>query len=142
MSVYLTLFISAFLSATLLPGSSEILLATLLNQGHDELSLWMWATTGNTLGSVINWLLGRYLLKFQHHRWFPFKEHSLKKAQRWFKRYGYWSLLLAWAPVVGDGLTFIAGVMKLRFDVFIVLTAAGKGLRYAILLGLFSWLMS
>lgn len=141
MVIYLSLFVSAFLSATLLPGSSEILLTSLLNQGHDNFSLWCWATAGNTLGSAVNWLLGRYLLRFQSRRWFPFRPHSLEKAQNWFQRYGVWSLLFAWAPVVGDALTFIAGVMKLRFDVFVVLTAVGKGLRYAIILGVFSWIM-
>lgn len=142
MFIYLSLFLSAFVSATLLPGSSEILLASLLNKGHDNILLWGWATAGNTLGSAVNWLLGRYFLHFQNRQWFPVRPDSLDKAQHWFQRYGVWSLLFAWAPVVGDALTLIAGVMKIRFDVFLVLTAVGKGLRYAIILGLFSWLMN
>ena len=88
----------------------------------------------------INWLLGRYLLRYQDRRWFPFRQNKLGRAQRWFQRYGVWSLLLAWAPVGGDALTFIAGLMRVRFDVFLTLTGIGKGARYAILLGLIAWL--
>jgi membrane protein YqaA with SNARE-associated domain len=134
------LFLSAFLSATLLPGSSEVLLVSLLTQGDEPLTLWVYATAGNTLGSVVNWILGRYLLQFQQRRWFPLKPAALLRAQLWFQRYGVWSLLLAWAPLIGDGLTFIAGVMRVRFMLFLLLTAIGKGLRYAIIVGLMDWL--
>lgn len=137
MDVYTGLFVAAFLSATLLPGTSEILLLGLLSQGYDPLMLWIWATTGNTLGSVVNWALGRYLLHFQNKRWFPFKADTLKKSQLWFQRYGIWSLLLAWAPVIGDGITFIAGIMRVRLLTFSILVFASKGIRYAILSGFF-----
>lgn len=136
MEIYLSLFLAAFLSATLLPGSSEILLISLLSEGYDPFILWCWATVGNTLGSVVNWGLGRYLLHYQHKRWFPFKSETLEKSQRWFQHYGVWSLLLAWAPVFGDGITFIAGMMRVSFIYFFVLVLVGKGVRYAILLGL------
>lgn len=135
MEIYLGLFFSAFLAATLVPAYSEVLFAALLSAGHDPLALWLWATAGNTLGSAVNWALGRYLLHFRERRWFPFRESGLQRAQSWFQKYGVWSLLLAWLPVGGDALTFVAGVMRVRFDVFLVLTAIGKGGRYAILLG-------
>lgn len=139
MDAYLSLFVAAFLAATLLPGASEVLFAGLLTAGYQPLSLWIWATSGNTLGSAVNWLLGRYLLHFQDRRWFPFRADKLGRAQRWFQRYGVWSLLFAWAPVVGDPLTFLAGTMRVPFAVFFVLTAVGKGARYAFLLGLVAW---
>ncbi|MEQ8482997.1 MAG: YqaA family protein [Pseudomonadales bacterium] len=142
MEAYLGLFGVAFLAATLLPAYSEVMLVGLLAAGYDPVWLWVWASTGNTLGSVVNWLLGRYLLHFQSRRWFPFKASTLGPAQRWFQRYGVWSLLLAWAPVGGDALTFIAGMMRVRFLPFVVLTGIGKGARYAILLGLVGWLGS
>ena len=135
MDVYLGLFFSAFLAATLVPAYSEVLFAALVGAGHDPLALWAWATAGNTLGSAVNWSLGRYLLHFRDRRWFPFRDSGLQRAQSWFQKYGVWSLLLAWLPVGGDALTFVAGVMRVRFDVFLVLTAIGKGGRYAILLG-------
>ena len=136
MEVNLGLFLSAFLSATLLPGSSEVLLVALLTEGYDAFTLWCWATAGNTLGSTVNWFMGKYLLHFRHRKWFPVKEKSLDKAQCWFQHYGLWALLLAWAPVIGDGLTFIAGIMRVKFVYFFVLVAIGKGIRYGILLGL------
>jgi membrane protein YqaA with SNARE-associated domain len=136
MEAYLGLFISAFLAATLVPAYSEILFASLLAVGYDPLTLWLWASSGNTLGSVVNWGLGRYLLHFQERRWFPFKAAGLERAQSWFQKFGVWSLLLAWLPVGGDALTFIAGVMRVRFSIFLVLTAIGKSARYAVLLGI------
>ncbi|MFW6092812.1 MAG: YqaA family protein [Pseudomonadota bacterium] len=138
MEAYLGLFLVSFLAATLLPAYSEVMFAGLLAAGHEPWALWAWATAGNTLGAMVNWLLGRYLLHFQDRRWFPFKPGALGRAQRWFQRYGVWSLLMAWAPVGGDALTFVAGVMRVRLDVFTVLTGIGKGVRYAIVLGLVS----
>jgi membrane protein YqaA with SNARE-associated domain len=136
---YGSLLLVSFLAATLLPAYSEVMVVGLLAAGYDPLWLWIWATLGNTLGSVVNWVMGRYLLHFQDRRWFPFKPSALEGAQRWFQRWGVWSLLLAWAPIGGDALTFIAGVMRVRFLPFVVLTGIGKGARYAILLGLVSW---
>ena len=135
MEAYISLFLTAFLAATVLPAYSEIMFAGMLAAGYDPLTLWAWASAGNTLGSAVNWLIGRYMLHFQDRRWFPFKPDSLGMAQRWFQKYGVWSLLMAWAPIGGDALTFIAGIMRVRFDVFIVLTGIGKSARYAILLG-------
>lgn len=136
MEAYLGLFFSAFLAATLVPAYSEVLFAGLLAAGYDPLALLAWASAGNTLGAAVNWALGRYLLHFQERRWFPFKPDSLGAAQRWFNRWGVWSLLFAWLPVGGDALTFIAGMMRVPFWLFLLLTAIGKTARYAILLGL------
>ncbi|MFZ1576085.1 MAG: YqaA family protein [Chromatiaceae bacterium] len=137
---YLGLFFVAFLAATLLPAYSEVLFVGLLAAGYDPLALWAWATAGNTLGAAVNWLLGRYLLHYQARSWFPFKLDTLGLAQGWFQRYGVWSLLFSWAPIVGDTLTFIAGLMGVRFPLFLLLTALGKGARYAIMLGL-AWVI-
>ena len=140
LEAYLGLFTAAFAAATLLPFYSEALLIGLQAGGHDPFALWFWATAGNTLGAAVNWAMGRWLLRFQDRRWFPFKPNKLGMAQRWYQRWGVWSLLLAWLPVGGDALTFIAGIMRVRFDLFFVLTWIGKGARYAVLLGLFGWL--
>lgn len=138
--IYLGLFLSAFLSATLLPGASELLLISLADEQYDLFWLWFFATAGNTLGAVFNWGLGRYFLRFQHKKYFPFRLDKLQKAQQWFQRYGIWSMLFAWLPIVGDALTFIAGMMRLNFIWFLTLVAIGKGARYAILLGMLSWI--
>jgi membrane protein YqaA with SNARE-associated domain len=140
MEAYLGLFSAAFVAATLLPFYSEALLLGLQAAGYAPLSLWFWATAGNTLGAAVNWALGRWLLRYQDRRWFPFKADGLGMAQRWYQRWGVWSLLLAWLPIGGDALTFIAGIMRVHFGLFFTLTWIGKGARYAALLGLFSWL--
>lgn len=136
---YLVLFGSAFLAATILPFYSEVVLFALLREGGDPAALVMVATAGNTLGAVVNWLLGRYLLHFQDRRWFYFKREQIERAQRWFQRYGFWSLLLAWAPVGGDALTLIAGIMKVRLWLFLLLVGVGKALRYLSVAYLTAW---
>lgn len=128
--IYLSLFFTALIAATLFPLSSEALLITLLYQQHSPLLLWLIATSGNTLGSCINWYLGKQCLHWQDKKWFPFSSAQLDKAQMHFQRYGLASLLFSWVPVIGDPLTFFAGVMRIRFWQFFVLVALGKILRY------------
>jgi len=132
---YLILFSSAFLAATILPFYSEILVVSqYLASPESWFFIWLIASLGNTLGASVNWLLGRYLLRYQHKKWFPFKQNSLHRSQHWFQKYGVWSLLMAWAPIGGDALTFIAGVMRVKFWVFFGLTFVGKSTRYLFVL--------
>ncbi len=135
----LVLFASAFLAATILPFYSEVVLFTLLREGGDPLILVAVATLGNTLGAVVNWLLGLYLLHFRDRRWFYFSQKQIEKAQCWFQRYGFWTLLLAWMPFGGDALTLIAGIMKVRLWLFLLLVGAGKALRYVSIVYLTAW---
>ena len=134
---YSILFLSAFGAATLLPFYSEITLTALLSQGYSAFNLWLVATVGNTLGAAVNWVMGRYLTHFESESWFPFKTKTLHRGQAWFQKYGFWSLLLAWMPIGGDAITFVAGVMRVRFDLFLLLTAIGKGVRYAVVIALY-----
>jgi len=130
-SGYLGLFATAFLAATLIPISSEVVLGALsAAQGFNIWLLVAVASTGNTLGSVVNWLLGRYCLRWQDRGWFPVMPDTLTRATARFNRYGLWSLLLAWVPIVGDPLTFAAGVLGVRFPIFVTLVAIGKTARY------------
>lgn len=137
---YLLLFSSAFLAATFLPFYSEVVLFALLRAGGDPFILVVIATLGNTLGAVVNWWLGRYLLYFKDRRWFYFSHAQIEKAQHWFQRYGFWTLLFAWLPIGGDALTLIAGIMQVRLWLFLALVGTGKGLRYCsvVYLGTFS----
>lgn len=139
MTAYLVLFSSAFLAATVLPFYSEVVLFALLREGGDPAALVATATAGNTLGAVVNWLLGRYLLHFRDRKWFYFSPDQIDRAQRWFQRYGYWTLLLAWMPVGGDALTLIAGIMRVRLWIFLVLVGLGKGVRYVSVVYLSGW---
>lgn len=132
--IYLSLMLTGFLAATLIPASSEALLLMLFQQGYIPWLLWLAATTGNTLGSCVNWFLGREIIRFRHKTWFPVTPEQLNRAESQFQRYGIWSLLLAWLPIVGDPLTFVAGVLKVRFWLFLLLVATGKSLRYAVLI--------
>ena len=134
LAAYASMFASAFLAATILPFYSEILFVGLHQTGHPALPLWLAATAGNTGGALVNWALGYYLVHFQDRRWFPFKPGRLGRAQGWYQRWGVWSLLLSWAPVGGDALTFIAGLMRTRLWLFLLLTVISKGGRYAVLL--------
>jgi membrane protein YqaA with SNARE-associated domain len=134
---YAGLFLSAFLAATLIPLSSEAVLAVLSSaRGFDLGMLVLVATAGNTLGAAVNWVLGRYCLHWRDRRWFPISREKLDAATRWFRRYGAWSLLLAWLPVIGDPLTFAAGLLGVRFPLFLLLVAIGKGARYVVVAGL------
>lgn len=131
--LYLTMFASAFLAATVVPFASEFTLAAALVAGGAIHWLVIAATLGNTLGAVVNWGLGRFIELFRDRRWFPADADQLESAQAWFRRYGVWSLLLAWMPVAGDALTVVAGVMRVHIAPFLILVATGKGLRYVVL---------
>lgn len=133
LAVYAGLFTAAFIAATLLPMQSEAALVGLLLSGYSPWLLLAVASAGNVLGSVINWLLGRGIERFRDRRWFPANEAALIRAQRWYQRYGKWSLLLSWAPIIGDPLTVIAGVMREPLPVFLLLVGIAKVGRYAVL---------
>ncbi|WP_433886713.1 YqaA family protein [Pseudomonas vranovensis] len=131
---YWALFLSAFGAATLLPLQSEaVLVGLLLREPEALISLLLIATAGNVLGSIVNWLLGRGIEHLRDKRWFPFKPEQLAKAQQRYQRYGQWSLLLSWMPVIGDPLTLIAGIMSEPFWRFLVLVTLAKAGRYLVL---------
>lgn len=133
-SGYLTLFLAAFGAATILPGSSELVFSVLVHEHRDALwPLLAVAIIGNTLGSVVNWLLGRFLMQFQDRKWFPASPQQVDRACGFFRRFGYPLLLLAWVPVIGDPLTVAAGILKARFLPFLALVFIGKAARYAAL---------
>ncbi|MDD2061153.1 DedA family protein [Pseudomonas sp. GD03860] len=128
------LFLSAFGAATLLPLQSEAVLVGLLVRDPQAVaSLLLIATAGNVLGSIVNWLLGRGIEHLRDRRWFPFKPAQLGKAQQRYQRYGQWSLLLSWMPVIGDPLTLIAGIMREPFWRFLLLVTVAKAGRYLVL---------
>jgi len=133
-TAYASLFAASFLAATLLPFWSEVAVAGMVAAGYSVAAVFCAATAGNTLGAAVNWGIGRYLLHFRDHRFFPIRADQLAVAQRWFQRYGAWSLLLAWLPVVGDAITLVAGVMRVPFWWFALLTVTGKGGRYAVII--------
>lgn len=134
----LILFAASFLAATVIPAQSEAVLAGLHMAGHHNTALLvMVATTGNVLGACTNWLLGGYLMHFKDRRWFPVKEKSLDRASRSYQRWGVWTLLLSWVPVIGDPLTLVAGIFRTHFLLFVVLVTIGKLARYLAIVAVF-----
>ena len=134
LAVYAGLFLGAFAAATILPFSSEAMLAGLLLTGYKPWLLLVIASIGNIGGSTLNWLLGRGIEHYRHKSWFPVSDAALERAQRWYGRYGRWSLLLSWAPVVGDPLTFVAGVLREPLPTFLILVAIAKISRYLVIM--------
>lgn len=134
LSAYLGLFTAAFAAATLLPAQSEaVLVGLLLHGGYNATALLAVATLGNVLGSVLNWLLGRSIERLRHKRWFPVSDRQLENAQRRYHRFGRWSLLLSWVPIIGDPLTVIAGTLREPLWSFLLLVTFAKGGRYLLL---------
>ena len=135
---YWLLFISAFGAATLLPLQSEAVFITLLIQGLSKpFYLILVATIGNVLGSCVNWWLGLKIEHFKDKKWFPVSEQRLAQAQQIYHKYGFYSLLLSWTPVIGDPITLIAGLMKENFWRFLLVVTIAKGGRYLTLYALY-----
>lgn len=137
-ALYTGLFTVAFVAATVFPLQSEAaLIALLLNGQQPVWALIAVASVGNVLGSVVNWLLGRGIERFADRRWFPASPAALARAQRAYQRWGKWSLLLSWAPFIGDPLTVVAGVLREPLPMFVLLVTLAKVGRYVTL----AWLV-
>ena len=130
--IYLVLFASALISATLFPLGSEALLIYDIKEGYNLYLLIAVATIGNTLGSVINYFLGlkgeEYLISKNF-----LKEKYIIKSKYYFDKYGSISLLFSWLPIIGDPITFVAGILKYDFKKFLILVIIAKFSRYLFL---------
>jgi len=132
-AAYALLFLAALAAATILPMQSEAALVGLLLAEYSPAWVIAVASAGNILGSVINWWLGRGIERFRDRPWFPVGNAGLSRARAWYHRYGKWSLLLSWMPIIGDPLTVIAGVLREPITPFLVLVATAKIGRYLVL---------
>lgn len=126
---YFSLFLTSFASATLLPGGSEALFIYLLSEHLSPTLLLAIATLGNTLGSFINYILGKYATDFALSKG-SMKEKHLIKASSVFEKYGAWSLLFSWLPIIGDPLTFVAGIVRYSWWKFLMIVGFAKFARY------------
>lgn len=131
LAAYGVMFASAFLAATILPAQSELVLIGFITGGAHSLA-WMLvlASVGNVLGSLVNYVLGLYLQSFQDRRWFPANAQQLARARSFYGRWGRWSLLAAWMPIIGDPLTVVAGVLREPLWSFLLLVSISKVSRY------------
>jgi membrane protein YqaA with SNARE-associated domain len=113
--------------------SEPVLVALLLLGDYPVWTLVAVASVGNTLGACLNWLLGRWIEHYRDRRWFPVGPDKLLRAEGWYRRWGKWSLLLSWAPIIGDPLTLIAGVLREPLWIFVLLVGIAKTGRYVVL---------
>jgi membrane protein YqaA with SNARE-associated domain len=127
---YYGLFVAAFLAATILPLSSEVVLSVLLLNGLSPVALVTVATVGNVLGSLTNYALGFWASLEVIKRWLKMSEEDFVRAERRFVKYGMFCLCFAWVPILGDPVTVIAGFLRIRLWWFVILVTAGKLLRY------------
>ena len=122
-----SLFGSSFLSATLLPGNSEVLLVALLSAGSAmPAALVLSASVGNTLGGITNVIIGRFLRQLKPQR-------GLHVAEGWLKRFGPAALLLSWVPVIGDVLCVLAGWLRMPWGPVVFFMFIGKAVRYVLI---------
>jgi membrane protein YqaA with SNARE-associated domain len=129
---YTGLFIAAFLSATILPLGSVVVLAPLLLSGLSPITLVIVATIGNVLGSMTNYALGYWASLGIIKKWLRMSEEEFVRAEQHFQKYGLFSLLFTWLPIIGDPLTVLAGILRIHLLWFIVLVTIGKAGRYII----------
>lgn len=128
------LFFAAFIAASLLPAQSEAVLVALVLAGqHPVWLLVTVASIGNVLGSVVNWLMGRFLMRYATHPRFPFTPAQIARAQDWYGRRGWVSLFGSWLPVIGDPLTLAAGILREPLWRFLLVVTAAKTGRYIVL---------
>lgn len=138
MLAYAVLFLSAFAAATVLPLQSEAVLLALLAKGnHSAIALLFFASLGNILGACVNWYLGLKIEHYKDKKWFPLSAQQMIRAQLSYQKYGYWTLLLSWVPIIGDPITLIAGLLKENFARFLLLVSLAKVGRYLFLYGIF-----
>ena len=124
------LFVAAFVAATIVPFQSEVVFVALQVSGHVPV-VWLVvvASIGNTLGAVVNYVIGRGITRFESKSWFPATPAQMARAEGWFQRWGIWALLVSWLPV-GDVMTVVAGVMRTPLWLFLVLVGIAKTTRY------------
>lgn len=128
-----SLFGLSFLASTVIPLGSEWLLVMLLLQGHSAIAAVTVATLGNTLGACTTYLIGSLGSGLLSRRILRLSEAELARSKRIYQRFGVWSLLFTWIPVIGDPLCLLAGAMRTSLPLFLVLVPIGKACRYAVL---------
>ena len=120
--------------ATIIPFGSEAYFITLLSlEKYNHFILFVVASVGNVLGSLFNWICGFYINFFIKKSWLPINNKIIDRGNKLFKKYGKWSLLISWFPLIGDPITFAAGTLRYPIIPFLVLVSIGKVGRYLII---------
>ena len=120
--------------ATIIPFGSEAYFITLLSlEKYNHFILFVVASVGNVLGSLFNWICGFYINFLIKKSWFPINNKIIDRGNKLFTKYGKWSLLISWFPLIGDPITFAAGTLRYPIIPFLVLVSIGKVGRYLII---------
>jgi membrane protein YqaA with SNARE-associated domain len=127
------LFVVSFLAATILPLGSEWLLVALLLQAQQPTQVVAVATLGNFLGACTTYALGLWGSTFIMEKILRIDKNQRQRATRLYQKYGSWTILLSWLPVIGDPLCLVGGSLRLNFFLFSLLAFSGKLARYAAL---------
>lgn len=140
----LLVFIAGAISASILPGTTEVAMATAIGAFKlAPIPVIAAATAGSVAGSGVQWAIGRFLASYRDHRRFPLKAADYDKYAAWFQRYGVWALIMSWLPGVGDVLTLVGGLFRTPFWLSMVLVGLAKGARFALfayaLVGALPW---
>ena len=129
---YLGLFLAAFLAATILPLGSEVVLSAMLVTGYTPVLVILVATLANVLGALSNYAIGYWASKTVVKKWLKLSDQDIARAERQFEKYGILSLCFAWVPIIGDPITVMAGIMKIKLGWFVALVSIGKLFRYLV----------
>jgi len=122
------LFCSAFLAATILPFSSEATFLFAISEGMNISNAMLFASLGNVLAIIVNYFLGYWLYDKTHTKLNSSK--TGKKSLKYGEKYGYFALFLSWLPIIGDPLTLVAGVLRLKFIWFVIIAGSLRVMRY------------
>lgn len=133
---YIGLFVVSFLSATILPLASEAFVALMPAAGYNCWLVLLFATSGNFLGSLTNYYIGKKGSDFLLARYFQLGQEKLRRARELFGRWGQPILFFSWVPVIGDPLTFLGGILNVSLLGFSFWVLLGKTLRYLFVLGI------
>ena len=126
-------FVMSVISASIIPAQGELIMFALLASGkYTDWLLLTVACAGTVLGVSINWILGRYLSKFQNEKWFPVKGTYIEKAKTLFDKHGRAALLMAGIPLIGDPITIVAGALKVNFGFYLITAGLSKCARYGL----------
>lgn len=132
---YLGLAAFCFFAATILPVSSEAALATALALKLPALPALACATLGNCAGVACNYWVGSKVEANVLHQ--HLHKKVVARAYELMQRWGKWSLLLSWLPVIGDPITYLAGLGRMNFSLFFFVVALLRFLRYLVIVGFF-----
>ena len=127
------LFLLSFLASTVIPLGSEWLVVTLILKSYRPEYVVAVAAMGNYLGACTTYFVGLWGAGFLIKKVMRIDEAALARAQLFYRRYGSWSLLFSWLPVVGDPLCLAGGALRINFILFSLLVFAGKLARYAVI---------